>query len=53
MENNWLDLRHLTKNDYETENKWFLNEKEIYDKIDIDLEKAKKNQEKFKSNLKQ
>ena len=103
MENNWLDLRHLTKNDYETENKLFLNEKEMYDKIDversneintlnnkikydkltyhfknvnktpisfndfnrplsfirkikdgsIDLEKAKKNQEKFKSNLKQ
>ena len=45
LENNWLNLMYLLKNDFDTEDKLFLKkymqEKEIYDKI-----LAEKNNEK-------
>ena len=36
MENNLLNLMHLLKNNYDTEKKSPLKEKEIYDKIDAE-----------------
>ena len=33
MENNWLNLMHLLKKDYDTENTLLLKEKEIYNKM--------------------
>ena len=33
MENNWLNLMHLLKNDYDPQNKLLLKEKYIYDKL--------------------
>ena len=33
MGNNWLDLTHMLKNDFGSENNSLLKEKEIYNKI--------------------
>ena len=33
MGNNWLNLMHLLKNDYDTENKLLLKEKKLFDKF--------------------